>query len=63
MRRAQLDFSYNDIGPDGAAAIGEALKANGSLTSLDVRDNNLDDASKKQLGDIVKDRNGFELKV
>ena len=63
MRHAQLDLAGNDLRAEGAAAIGEALKLNGSLTSLDVRANNLDDASKGQLRDIVKDRSGFELQV
>ena len=63
MRHAQLNLCNNGIGPKGAAAIGEALKLNGSLTSLDVSGNSLDDAPKQQLGDIVKDRSGFELKV
>ena len=63
MCHAQLDLYNNSIGAEGAVAIGEALKLNGSLTSLDVRANNLDDASKGQLRDIVKDRSGFELQV
>ena len=54
---------YNDIGPEGAAAIGEGLKVNGSLTSLDVSSNRLDAASKKLLQDAVGDRSGFELKM
>ena len=65
MRRAQLDLNSNSIGAQGAAAIGEALKVNGSLTSLDVSGytNNLNAASKELLRDTVKDRSGFELKV
>ena len=34
MRHAQLDLGYNNIGPEGAAAIGEALKVNGSLKEV-----------------------------
>ena len=48
---------------EGIAALAEALKINGSLTSLDVRANKLDDASKGQLQDIVKDQSGFALQV
>ena len=53
----------NGIGPEGAAAIGEALKVNGSLTLLDVRNNYISTASIELLRDIVKDRSGFELKM
>ena len=60
---AQLNLLDNALGPEGAAAIGEALKVNGSLTSLNVSVNKLDDASKGQLRDIVKDRSGFQLRV
>ena len=41
MRHAQLNLYKNHIGPEGAAAIGEALKVNGSLTSLDLGYNEL----------------------
>ena len=63
MRRAQLNLNGNRMGAEGAAAIGEALKVNGSLTSLDVSINGLGSASKELLRDAVKDRSGFKLEV
>ena len=36
MRHAQLSLLNNKLGPEGAAAIGEALKVNGSLKKLIV---------------------------
>ena len=39
MCHAQLNLAGNDLRAEGAAAIGEALKLNGSLTSLDVKEN------------------------
>ena len=48
---------------EGAKAIAEALKINGSLTSLDVSFNEFDKTSKELLQDVVKDRSGFELTV
>ena len=63
MRHAQLNLRSNPLGPEGAAAIGEALKVNGSLTSLDVSYCDLDSASEELLRDAVKDRSGFELQA
>ena len=64
MCHTQLNINDNRIGPKGAAAIGEALKVNGSLTSLHVRSyNSLDAASKELLRDTVKDRSGFKLSM
>ena len=59
----QLYLGGNELRAEGARAIADALKLNGSLTSLDVSANRLDDASEGQLRDIVKDRSGFELRV
>ena len=36
-----LNLSSNHIGPEGAAAVGEALKVNGVLAELDLSDNAL----------------------
>lgn len=33
----KLDLSYNGLGKDGAAALGEALRENNTLEELDIR--------------------------
>ena len=48
---AQLDLRFNGIGAKGAKALGEALKLNGSLTSLDVGSNKI---RKKAALELVK---------
>ncbi len=60
---AQLNLELNQVGATGAKALGEALKLNGSLTSLNVSLNGLDSASKELLRDAVKDRSGFKLEL
>lgn len=61
---AQLKLEGNNIKDEGAKALAEALKLNGSLTSLKVSSYPpLDAASKELLRDAVKDRSGFELQV
>ena len=54
MRHAQLNLQTNKIGAEGAAAIGEALKVNGSLTSLDVRSNNIGPKGAAAFGEALK---------
>ncbi len=56
-----LDLSLNKIGPEGASALGEALKVNAVLTKLVIWGNNMGDAGKKALQDAVRGRSGFEL--
>lgn len=38
-----IDFSFNQIGDEGARALAEALKTNTSLTSIGLRFNQIDD--------------------
>ena len=54
-RLRQLDLQQNMIRDDGAKALGEGLKLNGSLTSLDVRDNKLGDAGWCAIFDALRD--------
>ena len=54
MRHAQLDLHSNKIGPEGAAAIGEALKVNGSLTSLEVGHNRIGPDGAAAIGEALK---------
>ena len=44
----------NRIGDEGATAIGEALKLNGSLTSLDVGANDIEDEGAKAICEALK---------
>ena len=53
MRHAQLNLFENRIGAEGAAAIGEALKVNRSLTSLDTRSDNISGAAAQQLAEAA----------
>ena len=45
-----LNLGFNEIGDDGAAALGECLKYNKSLTTLDLSDNKIGDDSAAALG-------------
>ena len=54
MRHAQLSLYDNGIGPEGAAAISEALKVNGSLTSLDVSENTIKNEGAVAIGEALK---------
>ena len=45
-----MDLSDNEIGDDGAAALGECLKYNKSLTTFDLSDNEIGDDSAAALG-------------
>ena len=56
-------MSFNNIRDDGAKAIVEALKVNPVLTKLDLENNNLGEAGKKAVRDVVKDRSGFVLEL
>ena len=42
------------IGDEGAAALGELLKASGRITSLNVSNNNIGDAGAKALAEALK---------
>ena len=53
MRHAQLNLYDTNIGAEGAAAIGEALKVNGSLMSLDTRSNDISGAAAQQLAEAA----------
>ena len=44
-----LNIAGNNIGNKGATAITKALKVTGSLTELDLQDNNLDESAKAAL--------------
>ena len=50
---AQLILVGNSIGDEGAKALSEALKLNGSLTSLDTRSNGISGAAAQQLADAA----------
>ena len=57
-----LDLQQNNIGAEGAKALADALRVNGSLTKLDVRRNfDLDGETKTLLRDAAKDKSGFKL--
>ena len=51
----------NRLGPEGAKALAPALAANGALTKIDVRYNELGDDGKAALRKAVEGRSGFEL--
>ena len=60
----KLWLNHNNIGPEGAIAIAEALKVNAVLTKLNLEYNsNMGEAGKTAVRDAVKDRSGFELKL
>ena len=48
---------------EGIKAVAGALKVNGSLTSLDVRYNQLGEEGRAMVNDAVKGREGFTLKL
>ncbi len=58
-----LGLYNNNIGPEGAIAIAEALKVNAVLTKLDIQYNNMGDAGEKAVRDAVKGRSGFLLEL
>jgi len=53
----------NVVGPSGALAIAEALKANAVLTKLDLRANWLNMESKQLLRSAVHSRGNLELQL
>ena len=58
-----LDLSQNKIGDVGANAIVEAVRAGGSLATLDLCSNNIGGAAKISLRNVVQGRQGFFLLV
>jgi hypothetical protein len=58
-----ISFLHRAQGPAFAAAIAEGLKANGSLTALNARYNEMGSKGKALLQDVVSGRAGFDLKV
>ena len=53
----------NNIGPEGAKAVADALRVNGSLTKLDAGYNRLGNEGVAALQRAVEGRAGFELKL
>ena len=49
-----LDLINNNIGPEGAIAIAEALKVNAVLTVLWLSDNNIGDDGAKAIAEALK---------
>ena len=56
-------LSGNSLGPEGAKALAPAIAANGVLTSLDVRINNLGDEGETAIRKAVEGREGCDLKM
>jgi len=52
----KIDLSFNEFGPEGAAALAPALAANAELTVANVLNNNLDIESAKLLVNAVKEK-------
>ena len=53
----------NQIGDAGAAALADALRVNGALTRLDLRNNKIGEDSKSKLREAVQGRPRFDLVV
>ena len=49
-----LDLSINKIGPEGASALGEALKVNPVLTNLHLGSNDMGDDGAKAIAEALK---------
>jgi hypothetical protein len=49
-----LDLSNNKIGPEGASALGEALKVNAVVTTLFLSMNNIGDEGAKAMAEVLK---------
>ena len=58
-----LNLRRNNIGDEGATAIGEALRGNGVLKSINLEYNNWGDEGKGAIWDAVSGRVGFELRM
>ena len=56
---AQINLSSNNIDPEGAKAVGEALKDNTSLTSVNVLSNQLDVESANLLLKVKSEKPNF----
>ena len=57
----QLNLSYNSLLPEGAKALAPALAASASLTSLDVRFNDISGDSASQLSSAVLGNTKIEV--
>ena len=55
-------LNNNDIGAQGATAIGEALKVNGALTSLWLAENKIGDQGASAIGEALKVNGALKLK-
>ena len=53
----------NKIGTEGAKAVADALRVNGSLTRADVRWNAMRAEGEEVLRKAIEGRSGFELKL
>ena len=58
-----MNLKYNGLGPEGGKAIGEALKVNASMTSLNAQNNQLGSEGEEALREAVGGREGFKLIV
>ena len=59
----QLQPPHNKIGDAGAAALADALRVNGALTTLILNGNQIGADSESKLREAVQGRSGFDLKV
>ena len=58
---SQLDLSYNDIRPEGAKSLADALKVNASLTSLVIHANKLGDEGIDAMATALKESSTSKL--
>ena len=56
-----LNLFDNDVGPEGAKGLADALRVNAMLTKLNVRHSGLRNEDKKALQNAAKGRKGFNL--
>ena len=59
----QVNLRANELGPEGAKALGPAIAVSSSLTAVDLRLNFLGSQAEQLLRDCVKDRPNFDLKL
>ena len=57
----ELNYRNHHYGPADAMLLAPEIAVHGSLTTADVRYNDLDDNAKQQLRNAVMDRVGFDL--
>eukprot|EP00808_Paulinella_micropora_P012758 g20367.t1 len=50
-----LNLNLNNIGPDGAAAIGKALEVNKTLVEFDIRSNNIGPAGAEAIANMLNE--------